>query len=62
MRAQNYPEELLAEIRSTGLGDELVRESKFDKIGNVKIRHLMEWAHNIKHGTRVIRELAKVFG
>ena len=62
MRSSQFPEEYLAEIRSGGLGDELVRESKFDKIGNVRIVHLLEWVHNIKHGMRVVRMLAKEFG
>jgi hypothetical protein len=62
MRGRNYIEELLDEIRPGGLGNELVRESKFDKIGNVRITNLMEWVHNIRYGTRVVRMLAKEFG
>ncbi len=62
MRNSQFPEELLAEIRPQGLGDELVRESKFDKVGNVRITHLMDWVHNMKHGMRVVRLLAKEFG
>lgn len=62
MRESNFPEELLEEIRDTGLGDELMRESKFDSVGNVRIRHLMEWVHNMKHGMRVVRTFAKDFG
>ena len=61
MRGRNYIEELLDEIRPGGLGNELVRESKFDKTGNVRITHLMEWVHNIRYGTRVVRMLAKEF-
>jgi hypothetical protein len=44
------------------LGDELVRESKFDKAGNIRMKHLVEWVHNMKHGMRVVRTFAKDFG
>jgi hypothetical protein len=47
MRESTYPEQLIAEIRSTGLGDELVRESRFDNYGNIRIKHLVEWVHNM---------------
>ena len=43
------------------MGDELVRESKFDEAGNIRIPHLMDWVHNMKHGMRVVRLLAKEF-
>ena len=62
MRAKNFPEELLSEIRSTGLGDELIRESKLDSGANVRVKHLIEWAHNMKFGMRVVRNFAKEFG
>jgi hypothetical protein len=42
-----YFKEMLEEIRPGGLGDELVRESKFDKVGNVLITNLMNWVHNM---------------
>jgi hypothetical protein len=58
MKKSNFPEELISEIRSTGLGDELVRESKFDKVGNIRMKHLVEWVHNMKHGMRVVRNFA----
>lgn len=47
MRERKYPEELIDEIRLTGLGDELVRESKFDSQGNIRVKHLVEWVHNM---------------
>jgi len=62
MKEKNFPTELIDEIRDTGLGDELMRESRFDSAGNVRIKHLMEWVHNMKHGMRVVRNFAKVFG
>jgi len=31
MKESNFPDELISEIRSQGLGDELVRESKLDR-------------------------------
>ncbi len=62
MRESSYPEQLIAEIRSTGLGDELVRESRFDTSGNIRVKHLVEWVHNMQHGTRAIRCFAKEFG
>ena len=62
MRRNKYFEEMLAEIRPGGLGDELVRESKFDKNGKVQVSHLIDWAHNMRFGTRVVRLLAREFG
>lgn len=62
MRERKYPEELIEEIRLTGLGDELVRESKFDSQGNIRVKHLVEWVHNMQYGTRVIRTFCKEFG
>jgi hypothetical protein len=62
MRERKYPEELIEEIRLTGLGDELVRESKFDSQGNIRVKHLVEWVHNMQFGTRVIRTFCKEFG
>jgi len=58
----NYPQELISEIRPSGLGDELVRESKFDKVGNIRMKHMVEWVHNMKHGMRVVRNFAQHFG
>jgi hypothetical protein len=62
MKNSNFPNELLEEIRDYGLGDELMRESRFDVGGNVRIRHLMDWVQNMRHGMRVVRCFAKAFG
>ena len=58
MKESNFPDELISEIRSQGLGDELVRESKLDRQGNIRMKHLVEWVHNMKHGMRVVRNFA----
>jgi len=62
MKESNFPNELISEIRSQGLGDELVRESKLDRQGNIRMKHLVEWVHNMKHGMRVVRNFAQSFG
>jgi len=62
MKESNFPDELISEIRSQGLGDELVRESKLDRQGNIRMKHLVEWVHNMKHGMRVVRNFAQSFG
>ena len=62
MKESNFPDELISEIRSQGLGDELVRESKLDRQGNIRMKHLVEWVHNMKHGMRVVRNFAESFG
>ena len=62
MRASLFPEELLNEIRVDGMGSELVREANLDSVGNIRVQHLMEWVHIMKHGMRVVRYLCKEFG
>ena len=62
MKESNFPDELISEIRSQGLGDELVRESKLERQGNIRMKHLVEWVHNMKHGMRVVRNFAQSFG
>lgn len=59
MRQSMFPEELLAEIRVDGMGNELACEAALDAGGNVRIIHLMEWVHIMKHGMRVVRTLVK---
>jgi hypothetical protein len=62
MKKSMFPDELLNEIKPDGMGAELFRESDLDTNGNVRISHLMEWVHIMKHGMRVVRVLCKQFG
>lgn len=39
-----------------------MRESRFDATGNVRVKRLMEWVHNMKYGMRVVRTFARDFG
>ena len=62
MKKSMFPEELCNEIKKGGMGAELFREAELDHHGNVRISHLMEWVHIMKHGMRVVRVLCKQFG
>lgn len=45
--AKNFPDWLMEEIQTGGLGDELLREAKGNRQGHVRIIHLIEWLHVI---------------
>ena len=59
---KNFPDWLMAEITTGGLGDELLREAKSNKNGLVRILHLIEWLHVIGNALKIVKELAANFG
>ena len=44
---KQFPDWLMNEIQTGGLGDELLREAKSNRQGHVKIKHLIDWLHTI---------------
>jgi hypothetical protein len=52
---KSFPEWLLDEISTGGLGDELLREAKSNRQGLVRILHLIEWLHVIKHILLIVK-------
>ena len=57
-----FPEWLMEEISTGGLGDELLREAKSNKQGLVRILHFIEWLHIITNALKIVKELAINFG
>ena len=57
-----FPEWLMEEICTGGLGDELLREAKSNKQGLVRILHFIEWLHIITNALKIVKELAVNFG
>ena len=55
---KQFPDWLLEEITTGGLGDELLREAKSNKQGLVRILHLIEWLHVIQNALKIIKQLA----
>ena len=62
LNSKEFPEWLMLEITTGGLGDELLREAKSNKLGLVRILHLIEWLHVIQNSLKIIKCLAKEFG
>jgi len=59
---KQFPEWLMMEITTGGLGDELLREAKSNKQGLVRILHMIEWLHVIQHVLKIVKTLAFEFG
>ena len=55
---KQFPDWLMNEIQTGGLGDELLREAKSNRQGHVKIKHLIDWLHTIQNTLKITKELA----
>ena len=52
---------LINEIKTGGLGNELVQEANENKQEMVKTVHVLDWLYRMEHGLKIVLALAKEF-